>query len=270
MNEEQKQRAAQMLRRFSQANPRTLSADTAAVDMAALLQEMVDAPEPEPFGYFKDEPFGWTDCSETDEGAIALYAAPPAKNQSEQHIEMVNAPAPSVPDVCDGKEQDAFIAWANDERYDMSCHPLHFLFLNERTNAARQGWKAAIRYCRESMLAAAPEAPAVQETWHAEQCAQVLRALRYIQGIAERGEGRPMRDNESLEEFLLGYVQRLERKAPAVQADLVKDAERYRWLKCERFDKPYAVTNENMIAVYEGEELDSAIDAAIAAEKGGA
>ncbi len=52
--------------------------------------------------------------------------------------------------------------------------------------------------------------------------------------------------------------------------EMVLDAERYRWLKCERFDKPYAVTNENMIAVYEGEELDSAIDAAIAAEKGGA
>ena len=27
----------------------------------------------EPFGYFRVEPFGWTDCAETDEGAIALY-----------------------------------------------------------------------------------------------------------------------------------------------------------------------------------------------------
>lgn len=27
----------------------------------------------EPFGYFKAEPFGWTDCAESDEGAIALY-----------------------------------------------------------------------------------------------------------------------------------------------------------------------------------------------------
>lgn len=43
MNAEQKQRAAQMLRRFSQANPRTLSADNAAVDMAALLHELIDA-----------------------------------------------------------------------------------------------------------------------------------------------------------------------------------------------------------------------------------
>jgi hypothetical protein len=30
----------------------------------------------EPFGYFKAEPFGWTDCAETDEGAVALYEHP--------------------------------------------------------------------------------------------------------------------------------------------------------------------------------------------------
>lgn len=28
---------------------------------------------PEPFGYFKAEPFGWTDCAETDDCAIPLY-----------------------------------------------------------------------------------------------------------------------------------------------------------------------------------------------------
>jgi len=27
----------------------------------------------EPFGYFRAEPFGWTDCSEADEGAVPLY-----------------------------------------------------------------------------------------------------------------------------------------------------------------------------------------------------
>ena len=36
------------------------------------------APQPaaqqgEPFGYFRAEPFGWTDCAESDEGAVALY-----------------------------------------------------------------------------------------------------------------------------------------------------------------------------------------------------
>lgn len=30
-------------------------------------------PMPEPFGYFKAEPFGWTDCAETDEGAKPLF-----------------------------------------------------------------------------------------------------------------------------------------------------------------------------------------------------
>lgn len=28
---------------------------------------------PEPFGYFRAEPFGWTDCAETDDGAVPLY-----------------------------------------------------------------------------------------------------------------------------------------------------------------------------------------------------
>lgn len=35
--------------------------------------------EQEPFGYFKAEPFGWVDCAETDEGAKALYEAPPKR-----------------------------------------------------------------------------------------------------------------------------------------------------------------------------------------------
>ena len=30
----------------------------------------------EPFGHFKVGPFGWTDCAETDEGAIPLFERP--------------------------------------------------------------------------------------------------------------------------------------------------------------------------------------------------
>ena len=44
----------------------------------ALRAAIEQAEKQEPFGYFKVEPFGWTDCAETDEGAIALYTAPPA------------------------------------------------------------------------------------------------------------------------------------------------------------------------------------------------
>ena len=47
-------------------------------DYENFVQEIANAPTPEPFGYFKAEPFGWTDCAETDDGAIALYELPPA------------------------------------------------------------------------------------------------------------------------------------------------------------------------------------------------
>jgi hypothetical protein len=36
-------------------------------------KEALEQPAQEPFGYFKAEPFGWTDCGKDDEGAIALY-----------------------------------------------------------------------------------------------------------------------------------------------------------------------------------------------------
>ena len=70
MNSVQRERAQMILRNWSDVE--------AVEDAKAMLQELVDAPEPDPFGYFKAEPFGWTDCAETDDGAIALFAAPPA------------------------------------------------------------------------------------------------------------------------------------------------------------------------------------------------
>jgi len=51
-----------------------------AADKDALFEKLeVEQPAQEPFGYFKAEPFGWTDCAETDEGAKALYEAPPKR-----------------------------------------------------------------------------------------------------------------------------------------------------------------------------------------------
>lgn len=78
MNAEQKQQAKQLIADWTNVSKTStpavwfLNGDC----MAGFLQELVDAPEPEPFGYFKSEPFGWTDCAETDDGAIALYTAP--------------------------------------------------------------------------------------------------------------------------------------------------------------------------------------------------
>lgn len=45
--------------------------------VAARKQKAALAPaQGEPFGHFRVEPFGWTDCAEDDEGAIALYERP--------------------------------------------------------------------------------------------------------------------------------------------------------------------------------------------------
>ena len=74
---------------------------------------------------------------------------------------------------------------------------------------------------------APPQRPAepVQELgpWTLEQCDRVIRTLRYIEGIAARGEGRPMREDETLEQFILGYVQKLEAGQPAALAEPVQE-----------------------------------------------
>jgi hypothetical protein len=51
-----------------------------------------------------------------------------------------------IADDNDGIEQDAFEAWAKAERYDMHEHPMHWLFLDAKTSAARDGWRAGIRH----------------------------------------------------------------------------------------------------------------------------
>jgi hypothetical protein len=43
----------------------------AVVDAAPIIQPEIK--DDKPFGYFRAEPFGWTDCAPTDEGAIPLY-----------------------------------------------------------------------------------------------------------------------------------------------------------------------------------------------------
>jgi hypothetical protein len=91
----------------------------------------------------------FTEGKGTPVGWLPMLAAAPSHHDD---------PA-KLPTVCDGKEQDAFEAWAKGKGYDMSCHPLHWLFLNERTYAARNGWKGAIEYVNSQISAAAPSQP---------------------------------------------------------------------------------------------------------------
>jgi hypothetical protein len=57
-----------------------------------------------------------------------------------------------APAVCEGAEQLAFEAWAKAQGFDVTEHPLHYLFLDAKTYAARQAWKAAIDYCRRHVV----------------------------------------------------------------------------------------------------------------------
>jgi hypothetical protein len=43
----------------------------AVADAGSIIQPEIK--DDKPFGYFRAEPFGWTDCAPTDEGAIPLY-----------------------------------------------------------------------------------------------------------------------------------------------------------------------------------------------------
>ena len=49
-------------------------------------KEALEQPAQDLFGYFKAEPFGWTDCGEDDEGAIALYEKPAQAETDKEKI----------------------------------------------------------------------------------------------------------------------------------------------------------------------------------------
>ena len=58
---------------------------------------------PEPFGYFKTEPFGWSDCTETDEGAQPLYdqaAIDELKKQRDELLAALEGLAAKADDLC--------------------------------------------------------------------------------------------------------------------------------------------------------------------------
>lgn len=61
-----------------------------AVWSAMLAAAPAPAPaQDEPFGYFRAEPFGWTDCAKDDEAAIALYERPQEVGLTDEEIDRV-------------------------------------------------------------------------------------------------------------------------------------------------------------------------------------
>ena len=69
-----------------------------------------------------------------------------APTASMRGVERTRASAPESVPAGPKREQDAFEEWAQSAGFDMSQHPLHWLFLNEETYAARQGWKEGLVY----------------------------------------------------------------------------------------------------------------------------
>ena len=97
MNEEQKKRADELVSEWNTHYP-----EYVADRMAALLQELIDAPEVEPDywsgGHYCEGSKPYISPLKVWKLPVGtkLYTAPP--HQSEHHLEMVNTPAPSVPD----------------------------------------------------------------------------------------------------------------------------------------------------------------------------
>ncbi len=74
-------------------------------------------------------------------------------------VQAVPELAANVPGLAD--DPSAFIRWALKNNYDTSSHPMFFVMLDPKTNAARMGWKAAVAHYE---LATPPAAqPAVPE-----------------------------------------------------------------------------------------------------------
>lgn len=59
----------------------------------------------------------------------------------------------ALPKRCDGIEQPAFEEWARAQGYDMTEHPLHYLFLDAKTDAARQGRAAGLKHASDRIAA---------------------------------------------------------------------------------------------------------------------
>lgn len=59
----------------------------------------------------------------------------------------------NLPKVGDGKEQEAFEAYARSRSLDLSQHPLHYLFLDGKTNQARSAWRECLVYVSSQLAA---------------------------------------------------------------------------------------------------------------------
>lgn len=66
--------------------------------------------------------------------------------------------------------------------------------------------------------------------WNVEECEKVLSALRYVEELVEEKEGRLLKDYETLEYFVSGYVERTEAEVASLKQQLeIMDKRRKYW-----------------------------------------
>lgn len=113
--------------------------------------------------YEKQKPFGF--CNEdAKNGDVFSATVWREKEDAESRscglelFPLFTLPAPAVnlaemvPTVCDGEEQEAFEKYARSKGLDLSQHPLHYLFLDGKTNQARSAWRECLVYVRAAIL----------------------------------------------------------------------------------------------------------------------
>lgn len=91
------------------------------------------------------------------EGKARLSTAPDAITALRAALAEPVEREPNIPGLA--ADPSAFVRWASKAGYDMTSHPLHFLFLNEKTAAARAGWKAACDFYTATQPKAAEQEP---------------------------------------------------------------------------------------------------------------
>jgi len=100
----------------------------------------------EPFGYFKAEPFGWRDCAETDEGAIALYEAPQPQADAldTERLDWLIGQGCSHGVVYEGPDKSFWMVWLDGHDAHKDKHQIG------RYHTAREAIDAAIAAAKEN------------------------------------------------------------------------------------------------------------------------
>lgn len=114
----------------------------------AVLALAAPAQQVEPFGYFRATAFGWEQCAEDDEGAIALYTAPAPAVQGEKLVRFCPGcgSVGDVPDTFRDCCPDGSHARMIPENLAARCHDLFSLALDgvkaDTASAAEKGGAA--------------------------------------------------------------------------------------------------------------------------------